>query len=171
LHEFFYSVYDALIVVRHAQDLNHVAFLLLAGYVLCAAALMKWGNIEVWGRLDLKEGRHHNYGIEGFRGPLEFFIIIFHYLLTQNMLINGVFGFSSASHERLAMIGGLSVCYFFVITGYLFWRKFLKNSDASTTLLAPFCNFASLDGLGVFVYLVCLLPMLIMWVMRIDRYK
>jgi len=134
-HVVFYSAYETLAEVRWSQSLNYISFLLLVGYVLCAAVLMKWGRLEVWGRLGLKEGSHHNYGVEGLRGPLAFFVVIAHYLSIQNILINDVFGRLNGEHERLASAAGLAVCYFFTITGYLFWRKFLKNPDASPALL------------------------------------
>jgi len=134
-HSLFHSGYDTLIAIRYPQGLNYIAFLLLVGYVLCAAILVRWGRMEVWGRLALKEGSHHNHGIEGIRGPLAFFVVIAHYLSTQNILTNGVFGRSNVDHERLASTAGVAICYFFAITGYLFWRKFLKNPDASPILM------------------------------------
>jgi len=135
LHTAFHSAYDALVAINYPQGLNYLAFLLLAGYVLCAALFLKWGRLEQWGRLGLKEGHQHNYGIEGIRAPLAFFVLIAHYLSTQKILTDGVFGRLNGEHERLASMAGLAVCYFFAITGYLFWRKFIKNPDTSPLLM------------------------------------
>jgi hypothetical protein len=126
---------DELVAIRWEQPLNYLAFALLALYVAIAAALLKWGKLEQLGRLDLKAGKHHNYGVEGIRGPLAFFVVIAHYLSVQNISLAGSFGRSSADHERLASTAGLAVCYFFAITGYLFWNKFLRNPDTDVKVM------------------------------------
>lgn len=133
--DFFQNGWNELVVIRWDQPLNYLYIPVLVLYVGVAAALLRWGRLSEIGALDLKHGDRHNYGIEGIRGPLAFFVLIAHFLSTQKTLIDGGFGRIFAEHERLASTAGLAVCYFFAITGYLFWKKFLVSPNTNIALM------------------------------------
>lgn len=125
------DLWATLFALNYTQHLNYVAFAMLAAYASVIWVFNRLIGPSVWKGASAPASAEHNYGIEGIRGPLAFFVVFAHYLSVQNIIVNGSFGRMNPDHDRLASTAGLAVCYFFAITGYLFWRKFLRHPDTN----------------------------------------
>ncbi len=73
--------------------------------------------------------------IDGLRGVAATAVIVHHGILMTNLFVDShweinagyVADFSSLVHRVLTQLGSFGVTVFFMITGYLFWTKALKN--------------------------------------------
>ena len=102
---------------------------------LALGTLLFWGVAcevlwRIWPRIhpSLLSSNNHSKRIEGLRGLLASAVVIHHSACSLGLSLKGGWGVDS---EFLMRMGSEPVRVFFAITGFLFWKKVLRDSQSS----------------------------------------
>lgn len=96
--------------------------------VLCLAACEAIARVSPWYRDHLASlGRGRFHAIDGLRGFLAMGVFFTHVIATYGYYTEGR-GYSTFSPVHATM-GQVGVSIFFMITGFLFWRRVLRSGD------------------------------------------